>query len=411
MKIQTLFLLLFALSFFSCNTKTQEKDQAKLMVLETVVAEEIIPVHIFGHIYIEGMVDSIKGNYLFDTGAHNLYFDQVFYDESGIKFSEVSKGIIGGAGTGKESVPLIMDKVSVDIDPFGTYTTSMVPVLKLKEILGDFVDGILGLDLFYESILEINYEDKYMKTYNSIDSIDLSGYKKIPISIEKRRLYIPLEVQVNDELRVKGEFLLDLGAGGSISFTSPTANKYQMEKMKNPKARYYTKYGGVGGEGESYSFQGNGVDIAGFSLDTVAMGFSLNKEGALSSERHSGLVGNKVFKNFHLVLDFINRNLYLKPNSSFGTDLGKESSLGFSFTNRSKTLQAWMVTGMYVDSNAEKSGLKIDDHITHVNGKTVLDVPFGEENKLFEGKESVELVVVRNENETLTIRFDKKDVY
>jgi len=33
----------------------------------------------------------------------------------------------------------------------------VVPVLNLKPILGDFADGIIGLDYFSNSVLQINY--------------------------------------------------------------------------------------------------------------------------------------------------------------------------------------------------------------------------------------------------------------
>lgn len=410
MKSQML-IIFIAIVFVGCNTKKQPEGQTLDPVVEQKLPEGSIPIHFNGHIYFKGTIDSLQGNYLFDTGADNLYLDQVYYDENAWGFADVSQAMIGGAGTQMESVPLIKDEISFSIDSSGSFSTSWVAVLKLKEILGDYIDGLLGWEIFKGSILEIDYDDEYVRVYHSLDSLNLTAYAKIPMTNEQNRFYLPLDVQINPTMRIKGDFLLDLGSGGSIGFTSTAASRYGMNGMSNPKALCYTKYGGIGGDGAYYSFIADSMYIGGCPLGNILVTYSLNKKGALSSQRHNGLLGNDVLKNFDILIDFINEDLYLKPNTFYGADLDDIPTLGFGYVNRSRTLKAWVVSSMYKDSNAEKSGLRIDDHIIQVNGKSILDITYGEESQIFEDQETVDLVVIRDGVETLHISFEKKRVF
>ena len=68
---------------------------------------------------------------------------------------------------------------------------------------------------------------------------------------------------------------------------------------------------------------------------------------------------------------------------------------GFSFTDRSRTLGCWVVNCLYEGSNAEKAGLRQEDHITAVNGRDVKEITFEERRTLFDRISAVTLTVQR----------------
>ena len=93
-----------------------------------------------------------------------------------------------------------------------------------------------------------------------------------------------------------------------------------------------------------------------------------------------------------MIIDLKGKKLYLKPNSSFN----KESffnTLGFAFTDRSKTLGCWVVNGLYHGSDAEKAGLKGGDRIVEFNGKDVKSLSEVEQEALYENAGEVNLKV------------------
>jgi C-terminal processing protease CtpA/Prc len=67
--------------------------------------------------------------------------------------------------------------------------------------------------------------------------------------------------------------------------------------------------------------------------------------------------------------------LYIKPNITF-PDTFKFSKLGFSFVDRNESLGALIVTGFFENSQAEISGLHIDDKIKAIDNIPVKEMDF-----------------------------------
>lgn len=379
------------LGFVSCK---QNKENG--------IPKGAFPIAYQGHLYIKGEADKIEGNYVFDTGASNLYYDSTYYAEKGFNYKNTFAADLPGAGSTPQKVVVVEDTVEFK---FGAnqYRTSIVPVLQLKPILGDIADGILGMEYFYNSILEINYEREYMKIYSSLDSINLQGWSKIELTKRDNRLYLPVEVVVNDTIIISGDYQLDFGSGGTVSLTSLVSEKYKLKENVRNKVKYFTKYGGVGGESSSYDFFASQLKIGDFSFKNVLIDFSVDTAGAMASEKHLGLLGNEIYERFHVVIDFINNDLYLKPNKKFN-DLFEPSRLGFSYINRGKTLKYWIVTGLYSSSAAEKGGLMIDDKIISINRVNVEEINYEREESFFRNIDRVYLKVERN-NKLIELNF------
>ncbi len=342
--INRLTIIITALLFLSagCSNKKQEEQ----------IPDNAFPIVYRGHLYIIGEADSIKGNYIFDTGASNLYYDSTYYSHNNFQYTNLFTAKLPGAGTTVQNVEVVHDTVSFRFGKY-LYQTYNVPILKLKPIVGDFADGIIGMEYFSNSVLEINYEKEYMLLFQSIDSVDLSGYTRIGITNRENRLFIPMELRINDTLTISGEYQLDFGAGGNIALTSSVAQKYNLMENIEKKTPFFTKYGGVGGESSSYDFMAKSIEIGEFIFNNVTMEFSVDKSGAMASDEHCGLLGNGIYRRFTVILDFINNDFYLKPNSMFNEPF-EFSRLGFSYVDRNQTLNAWIVTGYIADLMLKK---------------------------------------------------------
>jgi hypothetical protein len=403
-KIPTLFLLIFTIFFVGCGEQPTKKE-APLVKRDTLC--NTFPITYRGHIYIKGDVDSVSGNFVFDTGATNLYLDSIFYKENSFSYQNTFDAYIPGAGINQQKIKVIDDIVTFRFDKH-LYQTKRVPVIVLKPILGDYADGILGLQYFNSSVMEINYKEQFIRVSDNIDSIDISNYSRITFKNQNDRLFIPLKVNINNAISIEGEYLLDFGSGNSVSITTPTARNYRLQNSINKKVGFYTKYGGIGGESASYDFMAKSVEIGGFTMKDVTMDYSTDKKGAMASSKHNGLIGNKILEQFDIIIDFANNHLYIKPNSDYGKPF-RFSKLGFSFVDRYKTLNAWIVTGMYNNCNAEKAGLKIDDKIVSINGTEVKNIGYENQREFIEKLTDITLTIERN-GERSEIIFRTKPV-
>jgi hypothetical protein len=367
----------------------------------------IIPMDYRKHIYIKGTVKNVAGNFLFDTGADNLYFDSLFYNKSNLKYDSIEVGKIPGVGKELQQVKVIMNAVQFDFSGL-IYQTSIVPIVSLKTILGDFTDGIIGLNYFSNKILEINYTQHYLKIHERIDSLTLCQFSKIQGQRFKDRLYVPVTLSINDTVSIMDKFLIDLGCGSTIVITSPVALKHNLNKVITNKARNYNKYRGVGGGSKSYAFIAKSIEIGGYKLDHFEADYSTDKSGSLASPFHAGLIGNKILERFDVIIDFSANCLYIKPNITFSNTF-ESSKLGFSFIDRSETLGALIVAGFYENQQAEKSGLLIDDKIIAIDNIPVKDMDYLKQQECINKTKKLILKVERG-NEILNIEIIQSQI-
>ena len=368
------------------------KDTSKLESF--TFPKNAVPIVKTGYIHIQGNIDSVRGNFLLDTGADNLYLDSIFYSSNNLNYKNTFPRKISGIGNALQKIIVIKDSVDFLFGKF-RYRTSIVPVLKLKPTGGDFIDGLIGTDYFMQSVLEINYAKGYINFFKIIDSVDVSDYKIVSMDNFKKKVYIPLTIKINDAATIRGKFMIDTGSPES-TLTSSVAKINNLDKNIKRKVRYYTKYGGIGGESSGYEFIADSLQISDYCLANVNMSYSEDSLGLLASEEYVGILGNNILERFNLIFDFRNSNLYLKPNENFNTPFIFDR-LGFDYVDRCKTLGGWIVTSLTEKSAAERQGLKIDDKIISVNGIAVEKISYVTQEAYFKKLDKVKLVIMRAE--------------
>ncbi|SFG65357.1 hypothetical protein SAMN05216383_12614 [Prevotella sp. KH2C16] len=360
----------------------------------------------YGQIYLRNEFGGRPAHFVFDTGSPYTCADSTFIALGHFKFQEVCNARMGGAGKDRVRVPLVKDKVS---NRFLTreHVPSMIPIIQLKPILGDYADGIVGLDYFGQKAFRIDYAHRRMRVYDSPDSIDLTGFTAVDIEFDDRRIYVPATVSVNDTLTIVGKMLVDLGSAGAFTLTSATARKYGLDSLITRKLRWYTAYGGIGGAGSSYDFRAKGARIGGFEWADVLMDYSLNESGALSARPYLGIIGNEIWSRFEVVFCPQGNKMYLRRNADYDKPY-EMGTFGFGYVDRTKTLGYWVVTGLYEGGKAEKAGLRIDDHILLLNGRPVSELDIHWQYTPNKNLRYLDLLIERG-GKTLNIGFDTED--
>lgn len=397
-----LFASLVLLTGCANEESTTDKDRASQAIAarkepRNNLPEDAIPFSLYrNHLYINADLDQEAVNLLFDTGAEGLYLDSTFYNSSSLEFDNTITAMVPGVGNKLQKIKLIRDSIQFRIGDY--YTTTGTPLIDLRMITGDYCDGILGDKIFKEAILEINYQDQYLRVHHAFDSINLSGFRKLNLHKVEGKLYLSAILLVNDQVHIEGMYLLDLGSRGSVTIGSPVAMANKLNEKIKEKSKRLTKYGGLGGKSTSCYFNAGSLKIGDFTLEHLIANYSLDKKGALASKERAGIIGTEIWKRFNMIIDYSNNFLYLKPNSNF-TKSFKESVVGFSFVDRSESMSAWVVTGIEEGSPAVKAGIKIDDRITHINGTEIIKIQLDEHENYFNGKECIELNIIRGNEE------------
>lgn len=385
--ITSRFIFLLLLVFSACKPELNNAD--------TALPPGSFPIDYRGYIIIQGAFEEKKGNFVFDTGASLLALDSTYYSSNDFFHSRFEQAGIFGIGLNSLTVPAIMDTIDFS---FGnkTYSTNYVPIVQFKEFTGDYVDGVIGRIFFNDAVVEINYAGNYMKFHQNTVSIETSEYSHIKLVRKGDRRLVPLSIKLNDSLKITGEFLLDLGSGGTVSLTNEMTNRYSLSENILGKVFFCYQYGGTGGPSSFFEFKADSLKLGEFSFSSIPMDFSLDSLGAMSTTNYSGIFGNGILDRFDVVLDFVNDDMYIKPNESLLAPF-KFSRLGFSFVNRSQTKNAWIVIGLYENSHADEQGLKIGDRIISVNGIEVENIHYKKQRDMLNNSKELDLIIQRED--------------
>lgn len=360
------------------------------------------PMDFFRHIYLNVTVEGREAHFILDTGSPYSFPDSTFVAREGLQYKNMFKARMGGTGNGKATVPVINNEFTYSMGG-RQYKSKISPVIQLKEILGDYADGLVGLSEVGNAAIAIDFRNGRIGFWNKIEAADLEGYTAIPVEYKENRILLPIRVQVRDGITVEGKAIMDLGNPYSIDFTRAAAEKYGLKAVQ-PVLTSSMAVGGIGGGSSSGDFRALSAEIGPFSLDAPIVAYSFNTDGALSDGKWIALLGNEIWSRFDMVIDAAHGKLYLRPNAGFAEPFDCPVQ-GFSATYRTQTLGCWTVNSLYDGSNAQKAGLRGGDRIVAVNGRDVKTYSHEAYRTWSDGLQSVTLTVLRDGQEQ-EISFD-----
>lgn len=337
--------------------------------VEKILPPGAIPMeYIAGHVYLHGTVcDSLPVYLLFDTGADLFYVDSLWFARSGYVPTQMGKAVMrGGGGSNMVFLRLIQDSLILQTG-IASVTSRMTPVLDFKNINGRKLDGIIGHSPMKDRCLEINYSDQYLR-YVAADTLEAAGYTKLPFRMTRNRIYVPMRIQIDSVRVLEGDFMLDLGCRTGVTLTVPAGAKLDLKNYPGKKVFIETISGGVGGAASAFTLKADSVTFAGFKMPSMVVDASQNTGGSLTDDHYAGLLGNSVLERFSLVIDYLGRVLYLKPNADFGKP-DEWIAPGFSVIDRTDICDGWIVTGLYEGYIPE--GLQVRDTVVSWDGQDV----------------------------------------
>ena len=365
-----------------------------------------IPFLYRGHLFFEGAInDTLDCNILFDTGAANLFgVDSVFLDHSIWNPQERGYAQVPG-GAGMTEIRIILAPTTVNIGSlFGEY--QIVPIFELRDVVDCHVDGILGIKDMLENPLEINFEKHYIKQYKTgFPSTD--GYFKMPIQYNNNRVMLNVSAIIGDKT-IQGWYLMDTGSGGSIDFTAQTVARYQMESISGKRRIADILQFGIGDKKQEWCVDMLSDKII-FGNDTILgepISYIPEGVGDFGEMEYLGVIGNTIWSKYNIVIDAPQGVLYLKRIKG---DYSPEPTYDYGFRNRTDIGKGWIVSWLERDGDAVNAGMTLGDIITAVNGKSVTDYSWDEEEAVAEEpKQIIEITRADGSKKQIVLEAKKR---
>lgn len=181
---------------------------------------------------------------------------------------------------------------------------------------GQETDGKIGLDLFENKVVSINFDKKFIVITDELPG-NIDTYQKIELTSDNGLLFIDVTLSVEDST-LHNPFLLHSGYAGDLLIDDFFANAHKIgDKLK------------IIGEKNLQDSYGNtiktrtailpSISISNQTLKDVPVGFF---EGAIGNQPIS-VVGGDILKRFNIIFDARRKYIYIKPNSFHSARMGK----------------------------------------------------------------------------------------
>jgi len=361
--------------------------------------ETEIPFNFDRNLFFSVMLnDTIKGSFMFDTGAYGLVLDSSFDQNSGLKFFSFDPAIPEEFRL-KKSISLSVSNI--------VYDTENTYVMDMKKSFGKECDGIIGWDLFKDKAILIDYKKKKIKVIDPTIFAADPSFSKVPLTFTNNFIYLHPEIVLDNGNKISGDFILDVGYGGCVLFTNESAKKFKIDSLISEKLYFESAWGTLYSKSQGFVFRGKSLKLAGLELQNPLLDCSLNESGILASGPYAGLLGNRTLERFDVVIDFGGKALYLKPNADHKEKM--KFNLGLSFIDRTDICDGWFVNYVFKGTNSHKEGIKTGDLVTHINNNPVKEMSPADLPELFKTEDEEMLLTLNRANKTFQVKIKLKE--
>ncbi len=443
MRVVFAFCLIFLTfcSGFSQSSFYFKKDKSKISIPFQLINNLLfIPINVNGE----------ELTFLLDTGvAETVLFS--LDDKQQVEFFNLEKIMLKGLGSDVAIAAYKSSKNKLEVNGFADNNHDIYLIIdqefNFSSQIGIPVNGILGYHFFKDHLIEIDYMRKKIIVYNKSNQKVAKKlqkrYKQEAISIEKSKPYYTSNITVVGETH-SAKMLLDTGNSDAIWVF---LNKAKNIKLPN---KIISDYLGRGFSGNVYGLRGR-IDDFSFGSKTFKNPIgtfpdSTSIKSVNFVPNRVGSIGGEVLSKFSVFFDYPKQKIYTRPNVRInipfnfnmsgievqhdGLEWVKETSVennnkGFMVytaqPNESRVQEnlkikfelkpIFTIYSIRNDSPAALAGIKKNDKLIRIEGKSTHDLTIEKINDLLKSEEgkTIELVIERN-GKQFTYKFQLKSI-
>ncbi len=370
----------------------------------------------------------INGNelsFILDTGVNKTILFNLTENDS-IGLNNVKKVSLIGLGGGEPIEALLSKGNRFKIKNISSTNQDLYVILKdafnLSAKMGATIHGIVGYDLLKDVIIKINYRSKRIVFYNpqKYKAIKCRKCEVLPLQFYRNKPYINVKARIDtvNNVLIPVKLLIDTGGTDAMWLFEDTK-----ESIKTPIKHFKD----ILGEGISGTIYGNRSKIPSISIGkfivkepTVSFLDSSSTFHARKFKERNGSIGGNILKRFKVWIDYPNKQITLKKNTSLkdgfyynmsglhliydgqelvkekkatkkisamsGNNTSKNNTISFVNTYYFKFKPKYKVDNIVFDSSADKVGILKGDYIKSINGKPAYEYELSEIIEMFQTK-------------------------
>ncbi len=365
-----LLLLLLCFPFKSEAGFTFREDVKSVKIpVEIINNIVLIPVRING---------SFELNFIFDTGVRTTILTEPLLSNF-LSLDSLQKVKVRGLGEGDAIEAILARNVSMTLPGVLGKGINLIVlpqgIISYSEMFGKPVFGIIGYEIFGQFVVEIDYQNKFVRLYDPF-SFKLKGKWKrneLPIEVRKGKPYVNAKLIDHLGGEIESKWLIDTGASQAVALFD--------KNLEVPDQTVET-FLGKGLSGDVYGRLGRvqGFQLGKFTFKDVIAGYpevgSLNILHGKKSVWYGNL-GAEIISRFNVIFDYPRRRLYFKKNNKYRKPFTYNVS-GIEVLAKGHTYENFFISYVRPNSPAAEAGIQIDDEIVALNGISISGLDIGD---------------------------------
>jgi len=268
--------------------------------------------------------------------------------------------------------------------------------LELTNLIGLPIHGLIGGRTFWNLVVKIDYvrglltltkKDKFIPPIYSD-----SKYNAIDIEIKNHKPYINNKILLSKGEEVRTKTLIDSGSSIGLMILLNTSDNLHL-----PLKFITGKLGkGLGGDIKGYIGKVYALDFTDHYRFPELVSYYQNLMGYTDSEvynNRNAIIGNPVLSRFDLVIDYVDSQLYLKPNRNFKRKF-KIDKGGLLVYAVGENLDQYVIKDIYEGSPAAEMGLQPNDIIKRIGLRPSFLLNLDNISRIFQKKEGKKVKVI-----------------
>ncbi len=326
-------------------------------------------------IFVHGTLDGHKDlTFLFDTGASAPVIDRALNISGyglGSTTIQEAEGVTSADQLWVRDLSLGSEKAQARVHNIAVLVTDLSQV---SRVLGQKVDGIIGIPFCAGFVTEIDYEKHLLRFYNprtySIasrvgDDQRTFVFDVTPMNLKRAASSVLISGQLHPKYDY--DFLVDTGFGGYLSVAHSAAQESGLFKTDTPHVSA-TSYG-VTRSFRSDKIRAGFLMLGPINLSGRVVAVDYRNNDVIGQ---TGIVGNRLLQNYRVTLDYPRHKLLLeRVTTKEEADDAEIPSFGLVIRTDGKTV---LVDATKKNSPAQRAGLHAGDEIVSINDHAVRDM-------------------------------------
>lgn len=276
-----------------------------------------------------------------------------------------------------------------------------------EEMLGINIHGIIGMEAFKDYAIDFDYRRKLLTFIpKELFKKPNKKFQEIPITIHKNKPYLDTKVQIDQDTSLDLTFLIDTGASVSAIIHNNTH-----PNLSIPDTTLTGSLGtGLGGDLEGYIGIIPDFHLGNFHFEDLIVNYmEINRDQEvrkLKRKKYNGIIGSTLLRRFHMVIDFPNKLLYLKPTSKNYNRAFEFDKSGLSVIAAGASLNRYLIKKAVKDSPSDQAALQRGDEIIRLNGFPWWSLNLNRINSILSKKAGKKIkIVIRRDGQKMEKRF------